>query len=122
MTDFTPTVYLKQNCPFCLKVRIALLETGLKDEVAVREFAPGSDEENAIREELAPHFEKVTFPSAQLEEGKYINDSDPIVDALLDRANAEKADLPTLSSYLNGAFPNMMKLYRENAELKAQSA
>jgi glutathione S-transferase len=121
MTDFTPTVYLKEYCPFCLKVRIALLETGLADEVEIRQFSPGTAEESAIKEELAPHFEKVTFPSAQLEPGKYMNDSDAIVDAVLDEAGADRASLPVLDSYVNGAFKNMMKLYRENAELKANA-
>lgn len=118
MTDFTPTLYLKQYCPFCLKVRIAVIEAGLENQVAVRQFAPGTDEEEAIRAELALHFEKVTFPSAQLEPGEYVSDSDAIVDALLDKVGVDKASLPVLDSYLNGAFASLMKLYRENMELK----
>jgi hypothetical protein len=35
---FTPVVFLKAGCPFCLKVRLALLETGQLDQVVLREF------------------------------------------------------------------------------------
>ncbi|WEK48197.1 MAG: glutathione S-transferase domain-containing protein [Candidatus Andeanibacterium colombiense] len=119
MTDFTPTLYLKEYCPFCLKVRIAVIEAGLQDQVEIRQFTPGTAEEDAIRAELAPHFEKITFPTAQLEPGVYIGDSDAIVDALLARAKVEKSSLQVLDSYLNGAFKSMMGLYRENRELKA---
>lgn len=121
MSEFKPAIYVKEYCPFCLKVRIAVIEADLEDQVEVRQFTPGTAKEDAIKAELAPHFEKVTFPSAQLEPGKYISDSDAIVDALLDQAGVDKASLPVLDSYLNGAFKNMMKLYRENAELKANA-
>ena len=63
---FVPTLYVKQGCPFCLKLRIFMLESGLLDTVEVREFAVGSDEEQAIRAELAPHLEKISFPTAKL--------------------------------------------------------
>ena len=67
--DFRPVVYLKKACPFSLKVRLFLLESGLLDKVDIHEVAPGSAEDEAVRKELEPHFEKVSFPAAQLSPG-----------------------------------------------------
>ena len=50
--SFRPVVYLKEKCPFCMKVRILLLESGLQDHVEVKDFAPGADQEKAIRGEF----------------------------------------------------------------------
>lgn len=122
MADFTPTLYLKDKCPFCFKVRIALLEAGLWDKVIVREFVTGEPEEAAIRETLAPHFEKVTFPAAEIAPGKYLADSDGIVAELVGTVGKKPEDLTALNAYLRGPFASMMNLYKENSELKKQLA
>jgi hypothetical protein len=115
---FRPVVYLKKACPFSLKVRLFLLESGLIDKVDVREAAPDSAEDKAIRSELAPHFDKVTFPSAQVAPGTYMSDSDAIVARFAEMVAADPDHLPTLKMYKDGAFQQLMTLYKENAELK----
>jgi glutathione S-transferase len=117
-TTFKPIVYLKQNCPFCLKIRIFLLEAGMAQDVETRDFAPGTPEEDAIRTELAPHLDKVSFPSAQLEPGRYIAESDDIIAFLAAKSGRETASLPTYSNYVEGSFSMMMSLWKENQELK----
>ena len=117
-----PVLYLKDKCPFCLKVLIFLLETGQLDEVEVRSFVPGTPEEDALKAELAPHFESVTFPSAQIEPGVYMKDSDAIIARFAERAGIDFADLPVFQWYSNGPFSQIGALYRENMELKKQLA
>ncbi len=107
-------VYLKEKCPFCMKVRIALLEAGLQDKVEVRDFAPGDEREAAIRAELDGKLEKITFPAARIG-GDYIADSDAIVSRI---AGADAAGKPVLKAYLEGPFQSIMTLYKENMELK----
>lgn len=120
MTDtaFTPAVFLKAGCPFCLKVRLALLETGQLEQVVLREFTPGTGEETAIRDLLAPVVEKVSFPTAELTPGVFTTESDAIVAHFVERAGVEPAALPTYQSYLTGVFKSLQSLYRENIELK----
>jgi hypothetical protein len=74
MTDavFKPVHYLKQNCPICLKVRLFLPEAGVGADVDIRDFATGPDPEEAIRAELSPHLDKVSFSAAQLESGPFL--------------------------------------------------
>jgi glutathione S-transferase len=121
-TPFKPVVYLKAYCPFSQKVRILLLEAGLLDKVEVRDFAPGGGEEQAIRSELARHFEKVSIPAVQIAPGRYINDSDAIVAKLAEMHGVDPERLPTLKNYIGGAFKQLMDLYKENRELKQQAS
>lgn len=116
-----PVLYFNEQCPFCLKVRLFLLEAGLRSTVDVREFAPGSAGEAEVRAELAPHFEKVTFPTARFG-SDYVNDSDAIIARLAASANIDAAGLPVLTSYKEVALGRLIQLFRENAELKQKLA
>jgi hypothetical protein len=121
-TAFRPVVYLKNKCPFCMKVRIFLLESGLNGKVDVRDFAPGTEQEQAIRAELEPNLEKVSFPAAQTAAGRYMTDSDGIIAELATHAGVDVASMPVLAAYLEGPFQQIMQLYRENMDLKKQLA
>lgn len=121
-STFKPVVYFKQNCPFCLKVRLYLLEAGMVEAVEIRDFVPGSKQEEDIRAELSPHLPKVSFPAAMLEEGHYIAESDDIIAFLAVKSGRDPASLPVLSNYVEGALKPMMKLWKENVELKAAAA
>ena len=113
--SFRPVLYLKQGCPFCLKVRLYALEAGMLDTIELREFVPGSSDEATIREELAGQFQKVSFPSAQLSSGRYINDSDTIITELARTSGRIPDTLPTYRSYAADVLPMLLALFRENA-------
>jgi glutaredoxin len=119
---FRPVVYLKEKCPFCMKVRIFLVESGLDTKVEVRNFAPGTEQEQMIRAELEPNLEKVSFPAAQTAAGRYMTDSDGIIGQLAADAGVDPAHMPVLGAYVEGPFAQIMQLYRENMELKKQLA
>ncbi|MBX5192741.1 glutathione S-transferase domain-containing protein [Rhizobium sp. NZLR3b] len=115
---FKPIVYLKENCPFCLKVRLFLLEAGLASDVESRDFVPGTEQEEKIRAELSPHLDKVSFPSAELEPGRYVAESDDIIAFLAVKAGRDPASMTVYRNYLDGVFAMSMKLWKENQELK----
>lgn len=117
-TMFKPTVYLKEGCPFCLKVRIFLLESDLVSQVEKRDFVEGSPEETEIRAELGAHLEKVSFPAAQIEQGRYIADSDGIVASLARIAGRDPVGMTVYRNYVHGVFAMAMQLWKENADLK----
>ncbi|SCB29732.1 glutathione S-transferase N-terminal domain-containing protein [Rhizobium hainanense] len=117
-----PAIYVRRSCPFCLKVKLFLLEAGLMDAVAIHEFEPGSQQEDDIRAELAKKLDTVSFPAAQLEPGRYLTESDAIIALLAARAGRDPADMPVLTSYVEGALKPMMALWKENFELKATAA
>lgn len=116
---FRPVLYLKQGCPFCLKVRIAVLETGWADALDIRIFIPGTSEEEAIRSELKGKLENITFPVAQLDPGYYFAESDVIVTELIKRVGRTLPDLPVYDAFLQTAFQPLMRLNQENKAFKA---
>lgn len=116
--DFRPVLYLKATCPHCLKLRIFLLEADLLDRFEQRIFAAGDENEAAIRAELAPHFEKVTFPTVQYAPGKYMNDSDAIIAHYAEAETIDRADLPIFGTYAGSVLPNYMAVRKELRALK----
>lgn len=119
---FKPIVYLKENCPFCLKIRLFLLESGLGPEVDSRDFVPGTEQEEKIRAELQPHLDKVSFPAAQLEPGRYLAESNDIVAFFAEKAGRDPAGMTVYRNYVDGVFAMSMKLWTENMELKKAAA
>lgn len=123
MTEtFRPVLYLKKGCPFCFKLRVFLLDAGLLSDFTIRRFAEGTDEEKAIRDELQPHFDKVSFPSAQVAPGKYKNDSDELIAFYAKEAKIDPVSLGTFQAYVEGPFSTLMSLFKENKELKKKAA
>lgn len=118
-TSFRPTLFLKKGCPFCFKVRLFMLESGLSGSAEVHEFEPGTDGEVATRAVLEPHLSKVSFPAAELEPGRFVTESDEIIDFFAKPAGIDVAELPVLRNYLEGPFAQIGALSRENRSLKA---
>jgi len=118
--SFRPTVYLLDGCPFCFKVRLFLLESGLQDAVEIKVFPHGGNEEARARAEVAPHVQKMSFPAARLAPDRYMTESDAIIEALGKPSGARSG--PVLQAYVEGPFKQMLEIYREHQSLKARLA
>lgn len=103
-----PVIYLKQGCPFCFKLRLALLEAGMLDSVELIEFAEGTDEQAQIRDKLSSILEELSFPAAEVQPGKFIKGSDTLIEYFLDQQGLEAEVLPTLQSYIHGPFAQLL--------------
>lgn len=119
---FKPIVYLKQNCPFCTKIRLFILEADLGAEVETRDFAGGTPQEEAIRAELAPHLNKVSFPAARIQSGQFIAESDDIIAVLARISGRDPALMPVYQNYVDGPLAALMRLWKENMDLKKVAA
>ncbi|MEE3622941.1 glutathione S-transferase N-terminal domain-containing protein [Nitrospirillum sp. BR 11752] len=123
MTEaFKPIVYLKQNCPFCMKIRLFILEAGLGAEVETRDFGSGTPQEDTVRAELKDHLDKVSFPAAQIRPGQFITESDDIIAALARKSGRDPATMPIYQNYVDGPFAALMRLWKENMDLKKAAA
>lgn len=117
---FKPVLYMKQGCPHCFKLQLFLLEAGLLGDFEPREWTPGDEAEAAIKAELAPHFDKVTFPTAQIAPGIYQNESDALVNRYADEAGVDPQSL-TLFKAWTGKHHRLLKEFKaENKALKAE--
>jgi len=59
-TAFVPTIFTKHGCPFCLKLRLFLLEAGLLDTVSLIE-GETTEAHQKLAEQLSDHLEKPSF-------------------------------------------------------------
>ena len=122
MTEsFKPVLYLKDKCPWCLKLRLFLLEAGLTDRVEERIFVPGDAAEAEIRAYLTPLLEKVTFPTLEVAPGVFVQDSQVLIDRFAAEAGIDVASLPVLDQYVRGPLAALGELRREIAALKANA-
>ncbi len=119
ITPAKPVLFVKHGCPFCLKVRLYLLETGLLDTVDVRESRSPA-EEDTMKAELAPHLSKITYPVARFGDA-YMTESDEIIGRFVKAGGRAPEQLPTLQAYVDGPFSQLQALYRENVELKQRA-
>lgn len=121
-SSFTPVIHLKQGCPFCFKLRLFLLEANLLDRVDLRETAQATEEHEAARARLAPHFDTVTFPAAEIAPGSFMKETDALIAHFAGQAHLDPAGLATLQAYTSGPMFSLLKLYKENMALKSQAA
>jgi len=101
---FIPTIYMKKGCPFCFKLRLALLEANLLHGVELKEFEEGSAELTEFKKEHSTRYESVSFPIAEIENERFLQGSDELIDHLLNPKNIDSASLPTLQAYIHGPF------------------
>lgn len=116
MSTEKPVLFVKHTCPFCLKLRLYLLEAGLLDSVSLRESRTPEDEE-AMRAELTPHLAKVSYPAVRFGT-EYVTESDEIIARFARDGGRRPEELPTYQAYVDGPFTQLLALHRENAELK----
>lgn len=111
-----PVLFVKHTCPFCLKLRLYLLEAGLLDTVSLRESRT-PEEGEAMRAELAPRLAKVSYPAALFGD-EYMTESDDIIARFAREGGRPPEELPTYQAYVDGPFAQLLALHRESAELK----
>ena len=111
-------VYVKEHCPFCVKVRLFLLEAGLVDQVQVDQFLPGTPQEAIIRSAVESASAKASFPTLTLADGQWIADSDAIVAHVAEVAGINTANYPFYIEYTQSILPNLLALFKENRTLK----
>lgn len=118
-TTFAPVVYVKQGCPFCLKLHLFLLESGQLDRVILLE-GETPEEHQRLANQLTERMGKASFPSAEIMPGEYLAESDALIAHFAAIAGVDPNKLPTFDAYANKVLPAFQKIYRENMELKKQ--
>lgn len=85
--------------------------------VDIEEFGEGTPQGTTAREELSAHFDEVSFPSAEIATGEFMNDSDPLVAHFLSLEQIDPKSLPTRQPR-QGPFIELPRLFKENRDLK----
>lgn len=121
-SEFRPTLYLLHQCPFCLKLMIYLTESGMLDRFDRVVFEADSEEQSQVRERLSAHFDKVTFPAAEVAPGDFRKDTDALIAYFAKRGGADPASLTLLPYYDSGVKEKVIELFLENRALKEKQA
>ena len=109
---FTPKAYLKEGCPFSFKYLLFMAEARLLDRIEVIRCNPESAEFEGIKAKLAAATnEPATFPTVEVEPGRYQSDSDQLIEYYARTNKVVLSDLPALSFYKEGIFPQLQELH-----------
>ena len=110
--DFRPKAYIKEGCPFSFKFLAFMAEAKLLDEIEIVRVREGDADYEATRHQLAAHLGKASFPTVEIEPGKYLADSDRLIEHYAKRAGLRPDELPVLSLYKQGILPKLFELHK----------
>jgi len=120
MTDASlPTLYLKNACPFCLKLRIFLTEAGIADRFNYVVFDDGDETHKALRARMEAAGQQPSFPAAELMPGTLETGTDDLIARFAADAGVDPASLPLLDYYGSGVFKRYGAMFQEIRALKA---
>ena len=105
--------YVKVGCPFSFKFLAFMAEAGLLDEIEIVRLREGDPDYEAAKQRLSEHLGKpASFPTVEIEPGKYMTDSDRLIEHYAQRAGLKPDDLPVLSLYKQGILPKLFELHK----------
>jgi hypothetical protein len=110
--SFKAKAYLMEGCPFSFKFLLFLTDAGICDRLELIRCDPNAPDFEKIRSRLQTGLDKpATFPTVEIEPGRYLSDSDALITYYASRYDVEVSRLPTLSFYLETIFPQLLRLH-----------
>ena len=119
VSSVRPRAYLKQACPFCLKLRIFLTEAALADDVDFIVFADGDETHQRLRAQMEAAGQQPTFPAIEFEPGKLTTGTDGLIERFAASSGAVPSSMPLLTYYSEGVLLHHLTLFKALQELKA---
>ena len=104
--------YIKEGCPFSFKFLTFMTEANLLDKIEIVRVREGDADYEATKKKLAEHLGKASFPTVEIEPGKYMSDSDRLIEYYAKRANLSPDEMPVLSLYKQGILPKLFELHK----------
>jgi hypothetical protein len=112
-TSFKPKAYVKDGCPFSFKYLVFMAEAGLLDEIEIVRLRESDPDFATAKEQLAQRLGKApTFPTVEIEPGRYLTDSYRLIEHFAARAGRSAGGLPVLSFYKETIFPQLGELFQ----------
>lgn len=112
-TQFRGKAYVKEGCPYSFKFLLFMAEAGLLDSIEIHRCDPNSRQFDEEKARLTTWLgAKATFPAVETEPGKYLSDSDRLIQFYADRHGVTTERLPVLAFYKETILPQLEKLHR----------
>ena len=113
-TTFKARAYIKEGCPFSFKYLVFMAEAGLLDEIEILRLREGTPSYDQAKQELSKHLGKAaTFPTVEAEPGRYLSDSDRLIEHFARRHGLQPDDMPVLSFYKQTIYPQLLEHHQE---------
>jgi hypothetical protein len=120
---FKAKAYVKEKCPFSFKFLVFMSEASLLESIEIVRLNPQDPSFEAQKDELDKHLGKAaTFPTVEVEPGRYMTDSDRLIELYAGRAGLNPSTMPVLSFYKETIFPQLIELFQIKHPKTAQSA
>jgi hypothetical protein len=111
--EFKAKAYVKERCPFSFKFLVFVSEAGLLDRFEIVRLSPKDPGFETEKEKLGQHLGKAaTFPVVEVEPGRYMTDSDRLIERYAAEAGLEPNSMPVLSFYKETIFPQLIELFQ----------
>ena len=111
--QFQSKAYVKQGCPFSFKFLVFMTEAELLDEIEIVRLREGDADYETAKRKLGEHLGKpASFPTVEIEPGRYMTDSDRLIEHYATREELRPDEMPVLSLYKQGIFPKLMELHK----------
>jgi len=116
---FKPKAYLKEGCPFSFKYLLFMTEAGLLDRIEVVRLNQQDPAFEKVKAELGAGLGKAaTFPTVEIEPGRYLSDSDRLIEHFAVPDGIRPEGMPVLSFYKETIFPQVVELHRRKSAEK----
>ena len=113
MSTFKPKAYVKDGCPFSFKYLVFMAESGLLDAIEIVRLRESDPDFEIAKQQLSQQLGKpLTFPTVELEPGRFLTDSDRIIEYFAEREGLRPGEMPVLSFYKETIFPHLGELFQ----------
>jgi len=113
-TPFKAKAYVKEGCPFSFKYWLFMVEAGLEDQVQVVRCDPEEEGFEAVKSRLAAGLgQAATFPTVEIEPGRFLSDSDRLIEWYAKKNNVDVSGLPALAFYRETIVPQVVELHEK---------
>jgi hypothetical protein len=110
---FKATAYVKDGCPFSFKFLVFAAESGLLDQIEIVRVREDDPSAAATKQRLSEKLGKpVSFPTVEIEPGRYMTESDELIEHYARRADGEVGNLPVLAFYKQTIFPQLREHHK----------
>ena len=110
---FKPKAYVKEGCPFSFKFLVFMAEGGLLDQIEIVRVEAEGPSAEATKQKLTEQLGKAaTFPTVEIERGRYMTDSDRLIEHYAEREGWRPDEMPVLSLYKQTIFPQLLELHQ----------
>jgi len=87
---------------------------GLLDEIQIEEVVDGEERMEQVRTMLSENLPKASFPSVQFEEGKFMSETNDLIQYFANKYDKDLESLTVVPFYDRGIFKKIGNLYRQN--------